>query len=106
MPPRSRRSLRSAFFCTSCRSHCTTCSSPSRRRGNRSGGRRSLAVGERESIPVGEELSLARSYLDVERIRFGRRLAVEESVEPSGEACLVPPLLLQRSEEHTSELQS
>src|SRR6266508_237476 len=57
--------------------------------------RRSLAVGERESIPVGEELSLARSYLDVERIRFGRRLAVEESVEPSGEACLVPPLLLQ-----------
>src|SRR6266542_3991724 len=57
--------------------------------------RRSLAVGEKSSIPVGEELSLARSYLDVERIRFGKRLAVEESVEPSGEDCLVPPLLLQ-----------
>jgi two-component system, LytTR family, sensor histidine kinase AlgZ len=57
--------------------------------------RRSLAVGERASIPVGEELSLARSYLDVERIRFGKRLTVEEEVEPSGEECLVPPLLLQ-----------
>ncbi len=57
--------------------------------------RRSLAVGEKSSIPVGEELSLARSYLDVERIRFGKRLAVEEQVEPSGEECLVPPLLLQ-----------
>jgi two-component system, LytTR family, sensor histidine kinase AlgZ len=57
--------------------------------------RQSLAVGERASIPVGEELSLARSYLDVERIRFGKRLAVEESVEPSGENCMVPPLLLQ-----------
>ena len=57
--------------------------------------RQSLAVGQRESIPVGEELSLARSYLDVERIRFGKRLAVEESVEPSGEDCMVPPLLLQ-----------
>ncbi len=57
--------------------------------------RRSLAVGEKSSIPVGEELSLARSYLDVERIRFGKRLAVEESVEPSGKECLVPTLLLQ-----------
>jgi two-component system sensor histidine kinase AlgZ len=57
--------------------------------------RQSLAVGERVSISVGEELSLARSYLDVERIRFGKRLSVEEMVEPSGEECLVPPLLLQ-----------
>src|SRR6266498_1194798 len=32
-----------AFSCTSCRSPCTTCSSPSRRRGMRSGGRRSCA---------------------------------------------------------------
>ncbi len=57
--------------------------------------RRSLAVGERESIPVEEELSLARSYLDVERIRFGKKLAVEETLDPSGEECLVPPLILQ-----------
>jgi sensor histidine kinase YesM len=57
--------------------------------------RRSLAVGEKTSIRVGEELVLARSYLEVERFRFGARLAVEEEIEPSGEECLVPPLLLQ-----------
>jgi two-component system sensor histidine kinase AlgZ len=57
--------------------------------------RKSLAAGERRSIRVGEELSLARHYLDVERIRFGDRLAVEEDIEASGEECLVPPLLLQ-----------
>jgi two-component system, LytTR family, sensor histidine kinase AlgZ len=57
--------------------------------------RRSLAVGEKTSIRVGEELWLARSYLEVERVRFGNRLLVEEAIEPSGEECLVPPLLLQ-----------
>ncbi len=57
--------------------------------------RQSLAAGERPSIRVGEELTLARHYLDVERIRFGERLIVEEEIEPSGEDCLVPPLLLQ-----------
>lgn len=57
--------------------------------------RRSLAVGEKKSIRVGEELVLAKSYLEVERFRFGTRLAIEEEIEPSGEECLVPPLLLQ-----------
>ncbi len=57
--------------------------------------RKSLAVGERKSIRVSEELSLAKSYLDVERVRFGKRLAVEEEIEPNGEDCLVPPLVLQ-----------
>jgi sensor histidine kinase YesM len=57
--------------------------------------RQSLAAGERPSIRVGEELTLARHYLDVERIRFGERLNVEEDIEASGEDCLVPPLLLQ-----------
>ncbi len=57
--------------------------------------RKTLAVGERPAIRVSEELSLARSYLDVERIRFGRRLSVEEDIDPNGAECLVPPLLLQ-----------
>ncbi len=57
--------------------------------------RKSLAAGERPSIRVGEELALARHYLDVERIRFGSRLIVEEDVDAAGEECLVPPLLLQ-----------
>ncbi|MGH9366071.1 MAG: sensor histidine kinase [Thermoanaerobaculia bacterium] len=57
--------------------------------------RASLAAGERPSIRFSEELSLARHYLDVERIRFGSRLEVEEEIESGGSECLVPPLLLQ-----------
>jgi two-component system, LytTR family, sensor histidine kinase AlgZ len=57
--------------------------------------RKSLAFGERKSVPVAEELALARAYLEVEGMRFGSRLSVEEAVESEGESCLVPPLLLQ-----------
>jgi two-component system, LytTR family, sensor histidine kinase AlgZ len=57
--------------------------------------RKSLAVGERASIPVEEELALARTYLAVEGRRFGSRLVVEEDVEEGGKSGLLPPLLLQ-----------
>src|SRR5580658_7219542 len=57
--------------------------------------RSSLGLGERESIPLREELALARSYLEVERVRFGARLQVEESVDSACQDCLVPALLLQ-----------
>jgi two-component system sensor histidine kinase AlgZ len=54
-----------------------------------------LRVGEREQIPLSEELALAQSYLAVEQVRFGPRLRVETEVEPQARGCLVPPLLLQ-----------
>ena len=57
--------------------------------------RKSLALGERKSIPVGEEVALAKAYLEVEGLRFGSRLTVEEELETGGQECLVPPLLLQ-----------
>ncbi|MEO8189140.1 MAG: histidine kinase [Acidobacteriota bacterium] len=57
--------------------------------------RQSLSVGERPAIPLSEEIALATRYLDVERARFGRRLAVETDVTPEGALCSVPPLLLQ-----------
>jgi LytS/YehU family sensor histidine kinase len=57
--------------------------------------RSSLGVGERERIPLRDELALARSYLEVERVRFGDRLRLEEEIEPACENCAVPPLLLQ-----------
>src|SRR5437867_1054530 len=56
--------------------------------------RKSLAFGERQSVPIAEELSLAKAYLEVEGLRFGARLSVEEDVASDGEKCLVPPLLL------------
>ncbi len=57
--------------------------------------RASLSLGDRESIPLREELTFARSYLAVERVRFGDRLRVEESIAPECEPCIVPALILQ-----------
>jgi two-component system sensor histidine kinase AlgZ len=57
--------------------------------------RKSLALGERPSVSLDEELAVARTYLAIEGIRFGSRLAVEEKVDAAGRACRLPPLLLQ-----------
>jgi two-component system sensor histidine kinase AlgZ len=57
--------------------------------------RRSLRLGGRAAIPLGEELAHAASYLAIERVRFGDRLTVEEEIEEASRACLVPPLVLQ-----------
>jgi two-component system sensor histidine kinase AlgZ len=57
--------------------------------------RRTLALGGRDAVTLEEELSLVERYFVIERVRFGERLAVESSVEPGAEGCLVPPLLLQ-----------
>jgi two-component system, LytTR family, sensor histidine kinase AlgZ len=57
--------------------------------------RTSLRLGEHEIIPLKEELALARNYLEVEKVRFGARLTVEECIDPECEDCGVPALLLQ-----------
>lgn len=57
--------------------------------------RKSLRIGSAESITLSEELELVSSYLAIERIRFGPRLELEQSVEESVRGYRVPPLLLQ-----------
>ncbi|HWD00782.1 MAG TPA: histidine kinase [Candidatus Sulfopaludibacter sp.] len=57
--------------------------------------RSSLRLADRESIPLTDELALARNYLEVEQIRFGDRLRFEEQVGPACEQCSVPALMLQ-----------
>ncbi|MGH9671791.1 MAG: sensor histidine kinase [Bryobacteraceae bacterium] len=57
--------------------------------------RHTLRMGEKEMIALSEEAELARNYLAVERVRFGKRLRVEEEFEAGCEECAVPPLLLQ-----------
>jgi hypothetical protein len=57
--------------------------------------RRTLALGAREAVPLGEELALVDRYLDIEQVRFGDRLRVERAVDPAVMQCQVPPLLLQ-----------
>ena len=57
--------------------------------------RNTLGMGERESISWKEEVQLARMYLEVEQIRFGRRLKVEMNLDEACSDCQVPPLLFQ-----------
>lgn len=57
--------------------------------------RAGLALGDRDRVPLREELALARRYLEVEQVRFGERLRVEENVAAECEECPVPALLLQ-----------
>jgi sensor histidine kinase YesM len=57
--------------------------------------RYALRASDREHAPLAEEMAFLRDYLAVERVRFGDRLRVEESVEPGLDAVPVPTLLLQ-----------
>ncbi len=57
--------------------------------------RRTLGLGEKSVVPLEEELALVRRFLAVEKIRFGARLQMQESIAPDALSCLVPPLLLQ-----------
>ena len=57
--------------------------------------RSTLGMGERQSIPLGEEFELLRRYLAIEKVRFGARLSVEESIAGDCVGQTVPPLLLQ-----------
>jgi signal transduction histidine kinase len=57
--------------------------------------RRTLALGARDAVTLGEELALVERYLGIEQVRFGDRLRVERAVDPEAAACRVPPLLLQ-----------
>ena len=57
--------------------------------------RASLVLGARARIPVAEELKLVDSFLDIEKVRYGRRLSVTRTVAPDCGACMVPPLLIQ-----------
>jgi len=57
--------------------------------------RSTLDRGAAPEMPLHEELELLQRYLDIERVRFGGRLAVEVSVAPGAEDALVPTLVLQ-----------
>jgi two-component system sensor histidine kinase AlgZ len=57
--------------------------------------RRTLGLGEKAAIPLDEELSLIRSFLAVEKVRFGARIQMEENIDKDALDVVVPPLLLQ-----------
>ena len=57
--------------------------------------RRALADAEVQEVPLAREIEFARSYLEIEQVRFPNRLSVEVSVDPRAEQALVPHLVLQ-----------
>jgi two-component sensor histidine kinase len=57
--------------------------------------RTTLRLGEQESIEFAHELKLAQVYLEVEQVRFGKRLCVEREIDPMSEPAKVPPLIVQ-----------
>ena len=57
--------------------------------------RHTLNTGKNNSIPLSEELSLCRKFIEIEQMRFGARLRLEETIAAEALDCLVPPLLLQ-----------
>jgi two-component system LytT family sensor kinase len=50
---------------------------------------------ERPLVPLEEELAVVRAYLDIQSLRFGNRLKVQETIDPELSEVLAPPFSLQ-----------
>jgi LytS/YehU family sensor histidine kinase len=50
---------------------------------------------ERLLVPVEEELAVVRAYLDIESLRLGDRLKVEQTIDPGSLDALMPPFSFQ-----------
>lgn len=57
--------------------------------------RLTLAFSEKTKITLNEEISLCQHFLAIEKIRFGKKLQVEITLDPLSLASLIPPMLLQ-----------
>jgi len=57
--------------------------------------RATLEAREKPLISLQKEMALAHDYLEIQRIRFGDKLAVEELADPAARSCAIPPLILQ-----------
>jgi two-component system sensor histidine kinase AlgZ len=57
--------------------------------------RMTLGMGEKNSIPLAEEISLLHGFLAIEKVRFGSRLQMTEDIAEDCKDLLVLPLLLQ-----------
>ena len=57
--------------------------------------RRTLDHTQHDLVPLDEEWSFVRGYLELEQLRLGKRLRLELSMDPAALAVQVPPLVLQ-----------
>jgi two-component system LytT family sensor kinase len=58
---------------------------------------------ERALVPLEEELTIVRMYLEIEMLRFGSRLNVEWAIDPGLSKVLMPPFSLQPLVENAVE---
>jgi two-component system sensor histidine kinase AlgZ len=57
--------------------------------------RKSLTLARQQSIPLSEEVSLAQTFLAIEKVRFGDRLQTSFDIADDVKDVSVPPLMLQ-----------
>jgi two-component system, LytTR family, sensor histidine kinase AlgZ len=57
--------------------------------------RKSLELSGQKIIPLQDELALISDFLTIERVRFGERLKIEQTINEKYNASSVPPLILQ-----------
>jgi LytS/YehU family sensor histidine kinase len=57
--------------------------------------RYTLSEADADEVPLSEEWRFTKTYLALEQIRFGERLAIEDQLAPSTMSCLVPSFTLQ-----------
>ena len=56
---------------------------------------RGLLRDPQEHVTLAEEIALCRQYIDLEKLRLGRRLQMDWKISAAPEDLLVPPLILQ-----------
>jgi LytS/YehU family sensor histidine kinase len=54
-----------------------------------------LAIDPADDITLADEIQFQRLYLDIEKVRFPKRLEVRTDIPPELERARVPPLILQ-----------
>lgn len=57
--------------------------------------RGTLKKDEQKVVPLKEEFEQLKLYLEIEKVRFGHRLAVEMTIDEQSQTQLLPPLILQ-----------
>lgn len=57
--------------------------------------RNSVQLSAKDRISLEDEIAMVRQYLDIEKVRFGARLAADITMHSPCGSCLVPPLILQ-----------
>ncbi|MBL9136634.1 MAG: histidine kinase [Verrucomicrobiales bacterium] len=57
--------------------------------------RLTLTAPNTPQVPLKKEMEFARHYLDIEKVRFGDRLSIVETIEPESLTVSVPTLILQ-----------